>query len=244
MRTYKTAEAAAIIGIHPNTVRFYEEWGLITKPEREKNGYRVYTDEDIRRLKIIRSLRCANYSLEAILRMLQQLSQNPNTDIREALNTPRQKEDIISACDKLLVSLEAEETVLRRDREYKETKQYMVDYRNEMDGHEKLQTERLRFKSSLAFVERMEDYVAHLADRVFEAKDYCYDGQTVSAEWIRERFSVSAKLPVKKRLTSVAEDIRSKLRTGMSMGGRAAKNKSNSERIEQNAENQKSAGIV
>ena len=52
-------------------------------PSREKNnGYRLYTDEDIKRLKIIRSLRCANYSLEAILRLLQQLSKNPNTDVR------------------------------------------------------------------------------------------------------------------------------------------------------------------
>lgn len=39
--------------------------------------------------------------------------------------------------------LEAEEDVLRLDREYRETKQYMVDYRSEMDGHEKLQNERL-----------------------------------------------------------------------------------------------------
>ena len=47
MEIYKTSEVAAFIGIHPNTVRFYEEWGLIAKPERDKNGYRVYTDEDI-----------------------------------------------------------------------------------------------------------------------------------------------------------------------------------------------------
>ena len=190
MNTYKTAEVAAIIGIHPNTVRLYEKLKLIPKPERlangyrvftefhvmqcklvriafqveilqnglrkkiarmitvaatkdfesentqclkrkevseileismdalrnwemnglltvkrKDNGYRVYTDEDIQRLKIIRSLRCANYSLEAILRLLQQLSKNPDTDIRAALNTPKQTDDIISVCDRLIVSL-------------------------------------------------------------------------------------------------------------------------------------------
>lgn len=67
MNTYRTAEIAKIIGIHPNTVRLYEELELIPKPQRLSNGCRVYTDEDIQRLKIIRSLRCANYSLEAIL---------------------------------------------------------------------------------------------------------------------------------------------------------------------------------
>ena len=57
---------------------------------------------------------------------------------------------------------EAEETVLRRDREYKETKQYMVDYRNEMDGHEKLQTERLLQQTDYtgAFAVEMREEVA------------------------------------------------------------------------------------
>lgn len=105
MTIYKTSEVASIIGVHPNTVRLYEEWGLISKPERLENGYRIYTDDDIKRLKIIRSLRCANYSLEAILHMLWQLSQNPNTDIRYALNIPKQTDDIISACDRLILSL-------------------------------------------------------------------------------------------------------------------------------------------
>ena len=37
--------------------------------------------------------------------MLRQLSQNPNTDIRYALNIPKQTDDIISACDRLILSL-------------------------------------------------------------------------------------------------------------------------------------------
>ena len=105
MKKYRTSEVAQMMGIHPNTVRFYEEWGVITKPVREKNGYRVYTDADIRQIKIIRVLRCANYSLEAIRRMMQQLSENPQADIREILDTPEQNDDIISACDRLLLSL-------------------------------------------------------------------------------------------------------------------------------------------
>lgn len=38
MNTYKTAEVAAAIGVHPNTVRLYEEWGMIPKPKRQANG--------------------------------------------------------------------------------------------------------------------------------------------------------------------------------------------------------------
>ena len=89
-----------------DTLRNWEMNGLLTV-KRKENGYRVYTDEDIKRLKIIRSLRCAKYSLEAILRMLRQLSKNPDIDIKAALNTPRQSEDIISVCDQLIISLTA-----------------------------------------------------------------------------------------------------------------------------------------
>ncbi|MGN0577435.1 MAG: MerR family transcriptional regulator [Ruminiclostridium sp.] len=101
-------EVSEALNISMDTLRSWEMNGLLTV-KRKENGYRVYTDNDIRRLKVIRSLRCANYSLEAILRLLQQLSQNPDTDIRAALNTPKKSDDIISVCDRLIVSLSAAE---------------------------------------------------------------------------------------------------------------------------------------
>ncbi len=54
MATYKTAEVAAIIGIHPNTVRLYEELQLIPKPKRLSNGYRVFTDFHIEQCRLVR----------------------------------------------------------------------------------------------------------------------------------------------------------------------------------------------
>lgn len=107
-RHLKRKDVSELLDISMDTLRNWERNGLLTV-KRKDNGYRVYTDEDIRQLKIIRSLRCANYSLEAILRLLQHLSQNPDTDIRAALNTPKQTDDIISVCDRLIVSLSAAE---------------------------------------------------------------------------------------------------------------------------------------
>lgn len=46
IKTYRTAQVAEMIGVHSNTVRLYEELGLIPKAERETNGYRVYTNEE------------------------------------------------------------------------------------------------------------------------------------------------------------------------------------------------------
>ena len=100
----KRKEVSNNLDISMDTLRNWEMNGLLTV-KRKQNGYRVYTDEDIKRLKIIRSLRCANYSLEAILRMLQQTAKNPDTDIKKALNTPKADAEITTVCDKLIISL-------------------------------------------------------------------------------------------------------------------------------------------
>jgi len=97
-------ETADYLQISMDTLRNWELNGLLTV-KRKQNGYRVYTDVDIRRLKIIRSLRCANYSLSAILRMLNELSHNPQANISKVIDTPEETDDIISVCDKLLTSL-------------------------------------------------------------------------------------------------------------------------------------------
>lgn len=100
----KRKETARYLNISTDTLRSWEMNGLITI-KRKENGYRVYTDEDIKRIKIIRCLRCANYSLQSILQLLCQLSQNPDANILQALNTPDKSTDIIAVCDKLISSL-------------------------------------------------------------------------------------------------------------------------------------------
>lgn len=105
----KRKEASDYLNISMDAIRNWEMNGLLSIKRRE-NGYRVYTNSDIKRLKIIRSLRCANYSLEAILRMLNELSSNPDANIKKLLNTPRKDDDIISVCDKLISSLQKAES--------------------------------------------------------------------------------------------------------------------------------------
>ena len=102
-------ETAETLQVTMDTLRNWELNGLITV-KRKQNRYRVYFDEDIQRLKIIRSLRCANYSLSSILRMLGALSQNPDADLRKSIDTPKDNENVITACDKLLTSLSEAKT--------------------------------------------------------------------------------------------------------------------------------------
>lgn len=97
-------QTADYLKVTIDTLRNWEMNGLLSV-KRKQNGYRVYTKNDIQLLKIIRSLRCANYSLAAILRMVSALSNNSNIDVREVINTPKADEDIVTVCDKLLTSL-------------------------------------------------------------------------------------------------------------------------------------------
>lgn len=108
-KTYKRAEAAKELGLSIDTIRNWEMNGLITV-KRKDSGYRIYDENDMNRLRIIRSLRCANYSLSAILRMLSKLEiqqGNKDCDIYNLLNTPEDGEDILYVCDQLVVSLES-----------------------------------------------------------------------------------------------------------------------------------------
>ena len=100
----KRKEVSDYLDLSMDTLRNWERNGLI-QVKRKTNGYRAYTSEDIERLKMIRTLRLANYSLEAILRMLNALERNPQVDMKQVLNTPQEDADIVSVCDRLIVSL-------------------------------------------------------------------------------------------------------------------------------------------
>lgn len=55
-------EMAEKSGLSSRTLRHYEEIGLIPATGRTEGGFRVYTDEDFRRLMTIRRMKALNYS--------------------------------------------------------------------------------------------------------------------------------------------------------------------------------------
>ena len=52
---YMISVAADIVGMHPQTLRIYENKGLI-RPKRTNGGTRLYSDADIERLQLIQRL--------------------------------------------------------------------------------------------------------------------------------------------------------------------------------------------
>lgn len=53
--TYRTSDLARAVGVHPNTVRRYIDWGLLPPVERTAAGYRCFTE---RHLNCLRLARC------------------------------------------------------------------------------------------------------------------------------------------------------------------------------------------
>ncbi len=102
-------QAARVLHISIDILRNWDRSGLITVPRDPANGYRRYGAREISRLRVIRMLSRAGYSMSAILRMLLQLDQGETTDLRRALDTPRPDEDVYLASDRWLSTLAGQE---------------------------------------------------------------------------------------------------------------------------------------
>jgi DNA-binding transcriptional MerR regulator len=57
----RTSDLARAVGIHPNTVRLYADWGLIPPVERSPAGYRLFTPRHLDCLRLARMIYAAQY---------------------------------------------------------------------------------------------------------------------------------------------------------------------------------------
>ena len=66
---YRIGELAGRVGLTERTIRYYEELGLLESVKRLEGGVRVYTDEDVRRLKYIGKLKTLGLTLQEMLEL-------------------------------------------------------------------------------------------------------------------------------------------------------------------------------
>lgn len=62
--SFSIGELSRRVGVTPRTIRYYEDIGLMGSVRRMDGGRRVYTDEDVRRLKFINRLKLLGLSLD------------------------------------------------------------------------------------------------------------------------------------------------------------------------------------
>ncbi len=62
-------EICSIVGLSRKSIRYYEDEGLLNPTRNQNNDYRMYTEEDIKTLKIIKFLRELNVSINDIKKL-------------------------------------------------------------------------------------------------------------------------------------------------------------------------------
>lgn len=78
----RIGDLARATGTPVQTIRFYEQQGLLAPPRREQNNYRVYVDAHVERLAFIRQCRSLDMTLDEI-RSLLSLRERPGPDCSE-----------------------------------------------------------------------------------------------------------------------------------------------------------------
>lgn len=66
---YMISVAAELAGVHPQTLRMYEQKGLVT-PQRTSGNTRMYSQADIDRLQLINDLTSEGINLAGVIRIL------------------------------------------------------------------------------------------------------------------------------------------------------------------------------
>jgi DNA-binding transcriptional MerR regulator len=84
----KIGALAARTGANAPTIRYYEEIGLLPRPDRRDGGQRAYGDADVRRLTFIRRCREFGFPIEQV-RGLVDLFENDDRSCLEARDLAR-----------------------------------------------------------------------------------------------------------------------------------------------------------
>ena len=67
---YRIGEIAKLADVTPDTIRYYEKQQMMDHEVRTEGGFRLYTGNDLQRLKFIRYARQLGFTLEAIRELL------------------------------------------------------------------------------------------------------------------------------------------------------------------------------
>ena len=67
---YRIGELAKLADVTPDTIRFYEKQQMMDHEVRTEGGFRLYSENDLQRLKFIRYARQLGFTLESIRELL------------------------------------------------------------------------------------------------------------------------------------------------------------------------------
>jgi len=77
--SYTIKEVSEMLGIPASTLRYYDKKGLLPFVERGESGYRIFSEENIRTLRLIECLKSTGMTLEQIHTFFEWVMQGEST---------------------------------------------------------------------------------------------------------------------------------------------------------------------
>ena len=103
---YTVSETAKLLNVAPSTLRYYDREGLLPFAQRSPGGIRVFTETDLRWLRIISCLKCAGMPLKDIRRYIEMAMEGSDT-IEERLEMfVQQRQRILDQMQELQQTLD------------------------------------------------------------------------------------------------------------------------------------------
>ena len=129
-RTYSIKEVAALVGLPPSTLRYYEDVSVIPAIARDpSSGHRIYTEGDLELLTWVACLSASGMSIADM-----------RDYVRSGLGVDRDISEFISLLEQQDARLQEEAQIIELRREFLYTK---VDYWRAVKREDALEAERL-----------------------------------------------------------------------------------------------------
>ncbi|MNB80686.1 Mercuric resistance operon regulatory protein [compost metagenome] len=128
MKGMTRGELAKRTGVSMATLRYYEESGILPAPGRVANGYRIYSEDYLVKLKFIKDAKSLGYSLKEIREVLQMLGSEMDAESLKA--RVRNK---ISEIDERIAAMQAIQQMLAGllETPQDEIRDYLQSFRTE-----------------------------------------------------------------------------------------------------------------
>lgn len=110
-QTYKISDVVEQTELSADTLRYYEKIGLLKKVGRAPSGVRLYSDQDLSRIRFIQRAKTMNFSLDDIARLLQ-MRENPGRAKKSVRQLTQNKLAEVEAHMQMLGTLQKELTLL------------------------------------------------------------------------------------------------------------------------------------
>ena len=116
MSKFTTGEIAKLAGVSVRTVQYYDDRGILTPSELSEGGRRLYSEDDLKRMRVICFLRDAGLPINSISALLKEekpeniislLLEEQEKTVREELAESQRRLDIIECIKKEICELES-----------------------------------------------------------------------------------------------------------------------------------------